>query len=87
MKSFADVDNALAKSQLDIGESSNLAQIAQSYDYTFNSKKYSDYVCILSVLAQAAIDSAKRQFDIDITSEIKRIKKDLNVKENKYGKV
>ena len=84
MKSFADVDNALAKSQLDIGESSNLAQIAQTYDYTFNSKKYSDYVCILSVLAQAAIDSAKRQFDVDITSEIKRIKKDLNVKENKY---
>jgi hypothetical protein len=41
-------------------------------------------VCILSVLAQVAIDSAKRKFDIDISQEIKRIKKDMNVKENGY---
>ena len=84
LESFAEIDNALAKSQLDIGESSNLAQIAQSYDYTYNSQGYSDYVCILSVIAQAAIDSAKRQFDIDITSEIKRIKRNMNVSQNKY---
>lgn len=84
LETFAEVDNALAKSQLDIGESSNLAQIAQTYDYTFNSHEYSDYVCILSVIAQAAIDSAKRQFDIDISSEIKRIKEKMNVTKNKY---
>ena len=46
--------------------------------------KYKDYVCILSVLAQIAIDSAKRLFDVDVGAEIKRIKKDMNVKENKY---
>lgn len=86
MSSFADIDNSLAKSQLDIGESSNLAQIAQTYDYSFHDQKYNDYVCILSVLAQAAIDSAKRQFDVDISAEIKRIKKDMNVKKHKYPK-
>lgn len=51
MDDFAKVDNALAKSQTDIGESSNLAQIAQTYDCTFNDEKYADYVCILSVVA------------------------------------
>ena len=84
LKSFAAVDNGLAKSQLDIGESSSLAQIAQTYDCTYNDSKYSDYVCILSVLAQVAIDSAKRQFDIDLSSEIKRIKKDININEHGY---
>lgn len=84
MNDYATIDNELAKSQTDIGESSNLAQIAQTYDCTFNEQKYSDYVCILSVIAQAAIDNAKRRFDIDISSEIKRIKKDMNISENKY---
>ena len=86
LKSFADIDNSLAKSQLHIGESSNLAQIAQTYDCTFGGDKYKDYVCILSVLAQVAIDSAKRQFAVDMASEIKRIKKDLDVKNVKYPK-
>lgn len=84
IEDFALIDSKLAKSQLDIGESSNLAQIAQTYDCTFNDNKYKDYVCILSVLAQVAIDSAKRQFDVDLAKEIKRIKKDLNVKNNLY---
>lgn len=84
MEDFAKLDNKLAASQLDIGESSNLAQLAQTYDCTFGDQKYKDYVCILSVLAQIAIDSAKRLFDVDVGSEIRRIKKDMNVKENKY---
>ena len=46
MDDFAKVDNALAKSQTDIGESSNLAQIAQTYDCTFNDEKYADYVVV-----------------------------------------
>ena len=41
-------------------------------------------MCILSVLAQVSIDSAKRRYDIDISDEIKRIKKDMNIKENGY---
>ena len=84
MEDFAILDNKLAASQLDIGESSNLAQLAQTYDCTFGEQKYKDYICILSVLAQIAIDSAKRLFDVDVGAEIKRIKKDMNIKENKY---
>ena len=36
-------------------------------------------MCVLSVIAQAAIDSAKRRFDIDISEEIKRIKADMDI--------
>lgn len=86
MNDFARVDDNLAKSQLDIGESSNLAQIAQSYDYSFSSDKYADYACILAVIAQVAIDNAKRKFDIDVQSEIRRIKKDMDVATYKYPK-
>lgn len=38
------------------------------------------------MLAQVAIDNAKRRFDIDLTEEIKRIKNDMNIKENGYPK-
>lgn len=84
MEDFAKLDSMLSASQLDIGESSNLAQLAQTYDCTFGDQKYKDYVCILSVLAQIAIDSAKRLFDVTVAEEVRRIKKDMNVKENKY---
>lgn len=84
MHNFAIMDNALANSQLEIGESSNLAQIAQTYSYNFKDEKYMDYVCILSVLAQAAIDNAKRRFDINISDEIRRIKADMDIRTNKY---
>lgn len=81
---FAKIDNNLAAAQLAIGESSNLAQICLTYTYNFEDQKYDDYVCILSVLAQVAIDNAKRRFDIDLTREIDLIKKDMNIKDNKY---
>lgn len=84
MEDYAKVDNRLAHSQRNIGESSNVAQIALSYCSTFDDKKYEDNVNILAVLAQAAIDNAKRAFDVDITSEIKRIKEDIDIKTNGY---
>ena len=84
MDEYALIDNNLANSQLDIGLSSNLAQIARTYSCNFNDEKYVDYVCILSVLAQVAIDNAKRRFDIDLGNEIKRIQKDLDIKTNLY---
>lgn len=84
MDDYAKIDNGLARSQTDIGESSNLAQIAQTYACNFADEKYQDYVCILSVLAQVAIDNSKRKFDIDLTQEIKSIKEDMNIGENKY---
>lgn len=84
LDAFAQIDNALAESQKSIGGSSNLAQISQSYTCNFSDQKYVDYVCILSVLAQVAIDNAKRQFDIDLVGEIDRIKRDMNVPENLF---
>lgn len=84
LKDYADIDNNLAKRQGEIGESSNLAQILQTYYYSFGDKKYLDYVCILSVLAQVAIDSAKRAFDVDVMSEINRIKKDADIENNLF---
>lgn len=82
MADFAKVDNSLAASQLAIGESSNLAQIALTYTYNFEDRKYSDYACILAVIAQIAVDSSKRKFDVDLPSEIRRIKQDMNIAEN-----
>ena len=82
MRDFAKVDNGLAASQLAIGESSNLAQICLTYTYNFEDRKYSDYVCILATIAQVAVDSSKRKFDINITDEIRRIRKDMNLEEN-----
>lgn len=76
---YAKVDCGLASSQLAIGESSNLAQIALTYTYNFDDVKYDDAVCILSVIAQLAIDSAKRRFDVDIVNEIKRLKEELEI--------
>lgn len=84
MADFARLDSTLARSQLAIGLASNLAQIAQSYSYTFNDNKYQTYACILAVLAQVAIDNSKRRYDLDLDKSIETIKKDLNVKENGY---
>lgn len=82
---YARMDNMLSKSQTDIGESSNLAQVAQTYSCSLDNKElYDDCICILSILAQASIDSCKRRQDVDITSEIKRLKALMNVKEHKY---
>ncbi len=83
---FSDMDNKLSHAQLAIGESSNLAQVALSYSHNFSEQKYKDIVCILSVLAQVAIDNAKRTFDINLVEEIKRLKKELNIPKNKYPK-
>lgn len=86
LETYAQIDNNLAKAQRAIGESSNLAQMALTYSYNFADTKYEDYVSILSVLAQCAIDNAKRRFDIDLTAEIRRIKSDMNIKTHGYPK-
>ena len=86
MYDYAVMDSTLAGSQKDIGESSNLAQLAQSYSASLGNKKYDDYVAILSIVAQISIDSSKRRFDIDIPSEISRIKNDMDIKNNGYPK-
>lgn len=70
------IDNTLAKSKYDIGLSSNLAQLAMSWYWKdTNNKELADIVCILSVLAQVAIDSSKRLFKVNVAEEINRISK------------
>lgn len=81
---YAVIDNKLAAAQKDIGQSSNLAQICLSYSYNDNSEILKDYICILAVLAQCAIDNAKRSFDVNISEEIKRIKDAIDLKQNGY---
>jgi len=81
---FALVDNKLAAAQLDIGESSNVAQIGLSYTYNNFDDKVDDYVNQLAVIAQVCIDNAKKSFDIDTHKEIQRIKQELNIKSIGY---
>lgn len=74
--SYADMDNKFSKSRMSIGESSNLAQLAMTYYWTNpKSKDLYDNFVILSVIAQVAIDSCKREYEVDPISEIERIKK------------
>lgn len=83
MEDFAIMDDMAAKAQADIGESSNLAQLAVSYYWTELSKRepddeianqlYENFV-VLAVLAQLAIDGIKRIFDVNVRDEINRIK-------------
>lgn len=79
---YAQMDNKFAKSQLGIGWSSNLAQLALTYYWTELHKDHPDpdriqelydNFIILSVLAQVIIDGCKREYEIDGMEEIKRI--------------
>lgn len=78
---LARIDSGLAEAKYAIGLSSNLAQIALSWfwlalkDDLEEVNELSDIVCILSVLAQVAIDNAKRMYEIDLNKEINRISK------------
>lgn len=81
---YAKADILINSGNRVIGESSNLAQIALSYSYTFtdNREKYDDLVCILSVVAQLGIDSAKKRVSIDLAKETQHLKKQLDIKTN-----
>lgn len=76
MEDFALMDASIAAGQQDVGESSNIAQLALSYwfDCGCNSKELEDVFIICSVLAQVAIDSAKRTYDVTVSKELNRIK-------------
>lgn len=75
MKSYAEMDSKISASQYAIGEASNIAQLALSYYYDggSESKELEDVFIVCSVLAQVAIDSAKRIFDINVNSELARL--------------
>lgn len=75
MKSYAKMDGKISSSQYAIGEASNIAQLALSYYYDDGgkSKELEDVFIICSVLAQVAIDSSKRMFEINVNSELSRL--------------
>jgi len=75
MQSYAEMDSKISSSQYAIGEASNIAQLALSYYYDGGgeNKELEDVFIICSVLAQAAIDSAKRIYDINVNSELSRL--------------
>lgn len=81
---YANMDNKFSGTQMGIGWSSNLAQLAMTYYWTElakeNSnksllKEYYDNFVILATLAQVIIDGCKREYEIDGEEEIKRISK------------
>ena len=77
MKSYAKMDQEISASQYNIGLASNMAQLALSYwfDGGCKNRQLEDVFIICSVLAQVAIDSSKRSFEIKVGSELARIGK------------
>lgn len=75
MESYAKMDNAISASQYAVGYASNIAQLALSYYYDGggNNREIEDIFIICSVLAQVAIDSAKRNFEIEVEPELSKI--------------
>lgn len=87
LEKYAEIDDKLFNAKDEIGKASNSALLCLTYAHNENlmdKQKLEDYVCILSVLAQLAIDKAKHNFDIDTNDIINRIKKGMNINENKY---
>lgn len=82
MKSYSEMDSTISSAQYDIGSASNIAQLGLSYyfDEGCKNEELEDAFIICSVLAQVAIDSAKRNFGINVKSELGRISKMLCMK-------
>lgn len=81
---YAKMDSTFAKSQMGIGESSNIAQLAITYAWTeINSVRpdgdrilaLEEVSTIMAVIAQVLIDSCKRLYEVDGMAEVKRIAK------------
>lgn len=85
MQAFSDMDNKISSGQSLIGGSSDLAQIVLSYyidelqadeegNKVYRNAAYEDIIVICSVLAQIGIDGAKKNFPINGTVELKRLR-------------
>ena len=79
-ESYALMDSKISSAQMSIGYSSNLAQMALSYYYdeyyrmNVKSDELENVFVVCSVLAQCAIDSAKRIFGVNVKGELTRIR-------------
>ncbi|MCP3025401.1 hypothetical protein [Halobacillus sp. A5] len=88
-------DNKLSDAQTQIGEVTNLGQLALSKlahkknkgQYDEEAKQLQKYVDLLGVLSGVSIDGVKRQYDVNIDAEVRRIRKDIDLltKENDKG--
>ena len=78
------IDNKLAASQRDIGESTNVAQICLSYWHTTGDEKYGAFADALAVLCQCSIDGTKRAYAVTVADEVKFYKDQINIKKNGY---
>jgi hypothetical protein len=76
LEDYARMDSQIADAQESIGTSTDTAQLALSYYYDGGMKDtdLKDCFIILSVIAQISIDLAKKDFDFDVVSEIRRIR-------------
>ena len=75
------MDNSLSEARIAIGVSSNLAQLAMSYYWgekneIFKKQQKNNFI-ILSVLAQVAIDNAKRVYNVNLNKEINPLRKEV----------
>lgn len=90
MEDYARMDNKISAAQASIGVSTDVAQLALSYyfDGEMTSEELKEYIIILSVLGQISIDLAKKEFVINVVSEIMRIRMQACMKrgegESKY---
>ena len=84
MLSYSKMDSSISSAQYNIGSASNIAQLALSYwfDGGCKDKELEDIFIICSVLAQVAIDSCKRNFEIKVGTELARIEKKQCMKHN-----
>lgn len=73
---YAKMDNKIADTQMAIGTSTDIAQLALSYYYDGNmeDEELEECFIILSVIGQISIDLAKKTFDINVVEEINRIR-------------
>lgn len=77
MLSYSKMDANISSAQYSIGDASNKAQLALSYyfDSGCESTELEDVFIMCSVLAQLAIDGAKKNFSVNVKSELERISK------------
>lgn len=77
MLSYSKMDSNISSAQYNIGSASNIAQLALSYwfDGGCENRELEDIFIICSVLAQVAIDSCKRSFEVQVGKELSRIEK------------
>ena len=76
LEDYAEMDSKIADAQASIGTSTDAAQLALSYYYDdgMKSRELEEVFIILSVIGQISIDLAKKEFNLNVGREIKRIR-------------